>query len=110
MAVMPDRGFAWMPFVGVTVDRQLGFSHTFDIPAQAATGADTFFFGQDNTFWGVEAGLDILSRGSAKFGAKAFYQASADTNTAGGSLFVKIPLWEPAPVAPDSGIRIARSR
>jgi hypothetical protein len=107
MAVVPARGFAWMPFVGVTVDRQLGFSHTFDIPAQVATAADTFNFAQDNTFWGVEAGLDILSRGSAKFGVKTFYQSSSDTHTAGGTLFVKIPLWEPAQVAAkDSGIRV----
>jgi hypothetical protein len=106
MAVVPDRGFAWMPFVGVTVDRQLGFSHTFDIPAQVATVADTLNFAQDNTFWGVEAGLDILSRGSAKFGVKTFYQSSSDTHTAGGSLFVKIPLWEPAPVTQSSGIRV----
>jgi hypothetical protein len=102
MAVVPDRGFAWMPFVGVTVDRQLGFSHTFDFP----TAADTLSFAQDNTFWGVEAGLDILSRGSAKFGVKTFYQSSSDTHTTGGSLFVKIPLWEPAPVTQSSGIRV----
>ena len=110
VAVIPSYGFAWMPFIGVTVDRQLGFSHTFDIPAQAATGADTFFFTQANTFWGAEAGLDILTRGTAKFGAKAFYQSSSDTHTTGGSLFVKIPLWEPPAVPVDSGIRIARSK
>jgi hypothetical protein len=110
IAAIPDRGFAWMPFVGVTVDRQLGFSHTFDIPAQAATTADTLLFTQANTFWGVEAGLDILTRGTAKFGAKAFYQSSSDTHTTGGSLFVKIPLWDPPAVAPESGIRIARSK
>jgi hypothetical protein len=28
----------------------------------------------------------------------------------GGSLFVKIPLWEPLPVAADSGVRIARTK
>jgi hypothetical protein len=96
----------------VTVDRQLGFSHTFDIPAQAATmmAADTLNFLQSNTFWGTEAGLDTLFRGSARFGVKTFYQSSADTHTVGGSMFLKIPLWEPAPVAQDSGIRIARSK
>jgi hypothetical protein len=110
LAVIPDRGFAWMPFAGVAVDRQIGFTHTFDIPAQAVTGADTLFFAQSNTFWGVEAGLDILNRGSARFGAKAFYQSSSDTHTTGGSLFVKIPLWEPPAVASDSGIRIVRGK
>jgi hypothetical protein len=36
-----------------------------------------------------------------------FYQSSADTHTTGGSLFVKIPLWDPTLVAPNRGIRIA---
>ena len=41
---------------------------------------------------------------------KAFYRSSSDTHTTGGSLFVKIPLWDPPAVAPDSGIRIARGK
>jgi hypothetical protein len=73
-------------------------------------GADTFIFDQSKTFWGVEAGLDILTRGSARFGAKTFYQSSSDTHTTGGSLFVKLPLWDPPAVAPDTGIRIARGK
>jgi opacity protein-like surface antigen len=105
-AVIPaGRGFAWMPFVGVTVDRQLGYSSTFDIPAQAALPADTTIFTPATTWWGAELGLDILTRGGAKFGMKAFYQASADSQTVGGSAFLRISLWDPA-TAQDSGIRI----
>jgi hypothetical protein len=35
VAVIPNGRFAWMPYVGVTFDQQLGFRHTFDIPNQA---------------------------------------------------------------------------
>ena len=50
LAVIPTNlWFAWMPYVGMTVDRQLGFSHTFDIPNQAVTTADTLNFAQSNT-------------------------------------------------------------
>lgn len=107
IAVIPNYGWSWAPFVGLTVDRQFGFSHTFDIPAQAGLAADTYNFAQGNTFWGVEGGLNLLTRGSATFGAKAFYQSSSDTHTTGGSLFVKIPLWEPPATAADSGIRVS---
>jgi hypothetical protein len=57
-----------MPYVGVTFDQQLGFRHTFDIPNQAAAVADTFNFAQGQTWWGVQAGLDILDRGGVKAG------------------------------------------
>jgi hypothetical protein len=111
LAVIPTyRSFSWMPYVGMTVDRRLGVNHTFDIPNQAAAIADTLNFAQSNTFWGVEGGLDTLFRGSARFGIKTFYQTSADTQIIGGNVFLKIPLWEPALAAQDSGIRIARSK
>ncbi len=108
MAVVPDRGFAWVPFVGVTVDRELGLRSTFDIPAQAVTPADTLIFSPSTTFWGAELGFDLLSSdsGGAKFGMKAFYQASADTRTVGGAAFLKIPFEDFASTT-DSGIRIA---
>jgi hypothetical protein len=101
VVVIPTSGYAWMPYFGVTIDQQLGFSHTLDV----VTTADTFNFGQSNTYWGLQAGVNLLNVGSATLGARAFYQASADTNTIGGSVFFKIPLWQPP--ARDSGIRTA---
>jgi hypothetical protein len=107
IAVIPNGRFSWMPYVGVTVDQRLGFSHTFDIPNQAATTADTFSFGEANTFWGVEAGLNVLDRGGIKAGMKAYYRASSDTSTLGGNLFLKIPFFDgPVVAAKDSGIRV----
>jgi opacity protein-like surface antigen len=106
MAVIPDSGFAWMPFVGLTVDQLVGLRDTFDLPAQLATPADTLIFSPATTFWGAELGVDILTRGSVKFGMKGFYQASADTQTFGGAAFLKIP-FEDLAATTDSGIRIA---
>lgn len=106
MAVLPDRGFSWMPFVGVTFDKTLGLNYTFDVPAQAALPADRFTFSPDTTFWGAEAGLDILSVRNAKFGMRVLYQASGDTQIFGGSAFLRIPFDEFVTNG-DSGIRIA---
>lgn len=105
-AVVPDRGVAWMPFVGATFDQELGLNYTFGIPAQAVTPADTLIISPSTTWWGAETGLNILTPGGLKFGMKAFYQASADTQTIGGSAYLKIPFEDLAPAA-DSGIRIA---
>ena len=91
IGVVPDHGFAWIPYVGATFDRELGLSSTFDIPAQAVTPADTVIFLPSTTFWGAELGLDILGRGGTKLGIKAFYEASTDTQTFGGSAFLRIP-------------------
>ena len=108
VAVVPSAGFSWMPYVGAGVDQLLGFSHTFEIPVQAATTADTIFFGQSTTFWTVQAGLNIINRASLQAGVTGFYSASADTSIFGGNVFVKIPFY--ADVAPvgDSGIRSAK--
>lgn len=107
IAVVPDSRFAWMPYVGVSVDQQFGFSHTFEIPAQAAAAADTYYFDQATTFWGVQAGLNIIDRGGVTAGVSAFYTASADTEIVGGNVFVKIPFYGDPHSAGDGGIREA---
>lgn len=109
MTIIPNGRFAWAPYVGVTVDRQIGFSHTFELPAQAATPADTLIFTESNTYWGVQLGMNLLGLGTTKLGVQAVYEASADTQIYGGSVFLKIPLWEPPPKQ-DSGIRIATGK
>jgi hypothetical protein len=105
VAVVPGAGLLWMPFVGVSVDQQLGFRHTLDIPAQAAAAADTLFIDQSNTFWGVQAGVDLINRASIKAGVSGFYSASGDTNVVGGNVFLKIPFYA---ATGDSGITAAK--
>ena len=82
---------------------------TFDLPAQLALPADTVIFSPSNTLWGAELGLDLLGLGSSKFGVRGFYQASADTQTFGGNVYLRIPFEEFA-VTSDSGIRIIKAR
>jgi hypothetical protein len=108
VAVLPSSGFAWLPFVGVNVNRQFGFNHTFDIPAQAGTPADTLFIDQSNTFWGVQTGVNIINRGGVRAGLSASYTASADTNIVGGSVFLKIPFDYGVATGGASGIRMAK--
>jgi opacity protein-like surface antigen len=109
VAFIPDRGIAWMPFVGLTLDQRVGSRYTFDLPAQLASPADTLIFSPSNTFWGAEAGLDLLDIRNSKFGIRGFYQASADTQTFGGNLYLRIPFEEFAAIN-DSGIRVAGPR
>jgi hypothetical protein len=91
--ILPDRGFAWMPFVSGTVDQRVGFSNTVNLPSQPTLiGGDTLSMGTANTFVGTELGRDILAGGGWVIGAKGFYTASADTNIAGGSAYLRIPL------------------
>ena len=67
VAIIPSSGYAWMPYFGVTIDQQLGFNHTLDV----VTTADTFNFGQSNTYWGLQAGVNLLNVGSATLGAQS---------------------------------------
>jgi opacity protein-like surface antigen len=108
MAIVPDRGFAWAPFVGVTYDHYLGLQDTFSVPSQTAIAADTFNVVPANNFWGAELGLSLLNSGGTTFGVKAFYQASADTQMVGGSAYMRIPL-ETLAAQADSGIRVLPS-
>jgi hypothetical protein len=107
VAAIPAGRFTWLPYVGLTFDRQLGFRHTYDIPNQVAAVADTYYFDQGQTWWGVQTGLGILDRGGVKAGVNAYYRASSDTSVLGGNLFLKVPFFVDAIVpAKDSGIRV----
>jgi hypothetical protein len=89
---IPSGNVAWMPYVGATVDRQLGFTHTLDIPAQGGNAADVINFGQDTTYWGGELGLNVATRSYVTIGLRGYVLHSSDTNVTGGSVTVKVPL------------------
>ncbi len=107
IGMIPSGELRWMPYVGVTFDQLVGFNNALNIPGQAATAADTFYFGQSNTFWGAQGGLKILSRTGITADITGFYNFTADANIAGGSVALRIPLGMLLPV-PDAGIREAR--
>ena len=108
VTVIPSGGFSWMPFIGLSIDRELGFNSTFDVPAQGGAPEDTLFIGQSNTFWGTQGGVNIVGGASFKAGVSAFYMASADTKIVGGNVFLKIPFFYGNASAEDSGITEAK--
>jgi hypothetical protein len=93
IALVPDHGWVWMPYVSGTVDRLFDVSTTFNVPNQAALpGGDVLSMQFAKTFWGSEVGIDITTPIGPIIGVKGFYQASSDTNIAGGAAYVKVPL------------------
>jgi hypothetical protein len=109
IGIVPNgAGFSWMPYLGASVDQQVGFNRSIAIPLQAASAADTFFLGQSTTFGGVQGGLNIFTRAGLTAGLSGFFNASGDTQIAGGSAFVRIPLFYDSLAIWNSGIREAR--
>jgi hypothetical protein len=91
-ALTPGYGLVWKPYVAGTVDQLFGFSSTQNIPNQAALAAgDVITSHPALTFGGAELGVVARGPGGLTVNVKGFYQASADTTVAGGSLTVKIP-------------------
>jgi hypothetical protein len=43
----------WYPFLALTVDQKLGFTHTLDVPAQAGFGGDVLSFNEAQTTGGL---------------------------------------------------------
>ena len=84
-----------------TVDQLFSYSNTLSIPGQVALpGGDLVSLSQAQTFGGGELGLEARTLNGWTIGAKGFYTASSDTNIAGGSAFVRIPLnYTPSRVA-----------
>jgi hypothetical protein len=108
IGVVPSAAtFSWMPYLGFSVDQQIGFNHSIAVPLQAASAADTIFLAQSTTFWGVQGGLNIFSRAGLTAGLTGYYQASGDTQIAGGGGFVRIPFIYGGYAAAGSGIREA---
>jgi hypothetical protein len=92
-AIVPYGGVFWMPFVTGTVDQRFGYSSTVDIPVQAGVAAmNTITTTSGLTFWGGELGLEVRNQSGWQVGIKGFYLASSDTDTAGGTVYVRIPL------------------
>lgn len=85
-------GLLWKPYVAATVDQLFGFSSALNIPVQATVaGGDLANLQADKTFGGAELGINASGLAGWTIGVKGFYQASADTNIAGGSITLKIP-------------------
>jgi hypothetical protein len=89
IATMPSGGVVWRPFLGATLDQQIGFSHTLDIPTQAATAADTISYGSAQTLLGTRAGINAVLANGLILGVEGFYQESAEFTVVGARASVR---------------------
>jgi hypothetical protein len=100
----PSGRITWSPFVAATIDQEFGYSHSLDLPAQAALpGGDTFFYGSAQTFGGAELGIDALDVSGISFGLKAYYRQSQEFQVVGGLAYVKFPILVWLGAAPVTG-------
>jgi len=99
-ALMPGYGLVWKPYVAATVDQFFGLSTTMNIPSQVALpGGDLLSVQPARTFGGAELGVVGRGSGGWTVDVKGFYEASNDTNIAGGSVTLKVPFNYTATVA-----------
>jgi hypothetical protein len=92
-AGIPNNGLLWVPYVGGTVDQLFSVSNSANFPSQATlVGGDVLSLSEAKTFWGAQGGLDVLGTSGWTVGIMGFYTASSDTNIAGGSAYVRVPL------------------
>jgi hypothetical protein len=88
-----DNGLVWTPYVAVSVEQQLSFSHTMDVVAQAGQAADTLLFAPPGqTYGGVQTGLRLLDSKGIQYGIDGSYYKSSGLESVGGRAYVRVPL------------------
>jgi hypothetical protein len=91
-AVVPTNRLLWRPFVAVSVDQKLGFTHTLDIPAQGGLPADVLSYSEGQTTGAVYGGLRATGLNGISVGVAAFYRHNSTINSVGGEVYVTLPL------------------
>src|ERR1700692_4405160 len=92
-AYIMDNGLVWTPYVTVSVEQQLSFSHTMDVVAQAGQAADTLLFAPPGqTYGGVQTGLRLLDSKGIQYGIDGSYYKSSGLESVGGRAYVRVPL------------------
>lgn len=80
-AVIPQSGgLLWRPYIDFSLDRQVGYDHTIDIPGTVST------LDHDKTYWGVSGGVGVWLNRNVSLGLSGFYRGSG-SQEAGGALF-----------------------
>jgi hypothetical protein len=88
-----NNGLVWTPYVAVSVEQQLSFSHTVDVVAQAGQTADTLLFASPGqTYGGVQTGLRLLDSKGIVYGIDGSYYKSSGLESVGGRAYVRVPL------------------
>jgi hypothetical protein len=89
---VPYWGRVWTPYLSQGIDQRVDYQHTFTIPTQGGVAGDIYRYGEARTFWRTELGVNTSITGGVLIGVSAFYTGSADLNTVGGKIALKIPL------------------
>ena len=91
-AVLPQTdGPIWRPYIEFSVDRQVGYRHTIDLPATSQVA----YLNHDKTYWGVNGGLAVWVNPNVSLGASGFYRGSGSQDTGGGLFWVRVNLFGP---------------
>jgi hypothetical protein len=87
--IIPNNNWTWMPYAGLSLDQEFGYSHTLGIPVQTGQIADTLFYGNAQTFWGGQAGISAQNDAGWTLGIKGYTQQSAQFEIWGGQAYVR---------------------
>jgi hypothetical protein len=88
-----DNGLVWTPYVAISVEQQLSFTHTMDVVAQAGQTADTLVFAPPGqTYGGVQTGLRLVDSKGIQYGIDGSYYKSSGLESVGGRAYVRVPL------------------
>lgn len=91
-AVIPESGGTiWRPYISFSLDRQVGYRHTIDLPASGRVA----HLDHDKTYWGVNGGVGVWLNRNVSLGVSGFYRGSGDQNTGGGMFWVQVNLFGP---------------
>ncbi len=88
---IPDGNYVWMPYVAATLQAEFDYSHELHVPAQLGAPRETLFYGDGQTLWGGQIGVDAVHASGIKFGLSGFWEDSSQYELAGGWAYFKIP-------------------
>lgn len=91
-AVIPQGGgVLWRPYIEFSLDRQLGYRHTLDLP----TTSQVAHLDHDKTYWGVSGGLGAWINRNISMGVSGFYRGSGSQDAGGGLFWIRVNLLGP---------------
>lgn len=88
-AVIPQNGMLWRPYLQFSLDRQVGYDHTIDIPGTVST------LDHDKTYWGVSGGVGVWLNRNVSLGLSGFYRGSGSQEAGGALFWLRVNLFGP---------------
>jgi hypothetical protein len=91
-ALLFDQSILWRPYASVGV-RHVDERHTLVLPAQGAfVGATVDIDTDDDTYWTFAGGIDAMTKGGFRLGARGFFETNGPDDGYGGTLSLAVPL------------------